>query len=159
MESGHPGPSRRQIQIPIPTPPSVVVDVYDQDTQGDSDLPGRHRDDDDESKVPSFELDLINIDIDEPDSSSLYAHRPPLLDPDARLQRTSSSSSLLCPPSPTSIPVVTMNSDEPVGNAVDAGSPKRNPFNFQTQVISTSPVKPVRLLSYLPAIQTMLTPQ
>jgi hypothetical protein len=137
MESGHPGPGRRKIQIPISTPPSVVVDVYDHDNEGDT------RDcDRDERVVPSFDPELISIDIDEPDS--LHIHRAS----NSHALRNSSTSNLLCPPTSTSI---AMNADEPsFGNAVDSSSTNtipspRNPFNFQTQVISTSPVKPVCL--------------
>ncbi|KAH6892006.1 cation efflux family-domain-containing protein [Thelonectria olida] len=135
MESGHPGPGRRKIQIPISTPPSVVVDVYDHDNERDT------RDcDRDERVVPSFDPDIISIDIDE--HNSLHVCHAS----DSHASRNSFGSNLLCPP--TSAPIAKMNADEPGdGNAVDPSSTNtvpspRNPFNFQTQVISTSPVKP-----------------
>ncbi len=49
----------------------------------------------------------------------------------------------LCPPSPGSSSA--MATEDSLAHGAPAAPAARNPFNFQTQVISTSPVKPVRV--------------
>ncbi|KAM6522652.1 cation diffusion zinc membrane transporter Zrg17 [Fusarium falciforme] len=119
--SSHPG-----AQLRIPAPPSLVV-------HGDSD--------DDISQNKRQSLIDINIqDEDEVEAESVPIQRQ--LNRDAALHN-SSTPNLLFPPSATgsssSLSLPTMGLEDEAGDS-SAAAPK-NPFNFQTQVISTAPVK------------------
>lgn len=119
--SSHPG-----AQLRIPAPPSLVV-------HGDSD--------DDISQNKRQSLIDINIeDEDDVEAESVAIQRQ--LNHDAALYN-SSAPSLLFPPSATasssSLSLPTMGLEDETGDS-SAAAPK-NPFNFQTQVISTGPVK------------------
>lgn len=155
MESGHPGrPSRRQVQIPISTPPRLVVDVYDQDQDHDEDHGHDHNHDynrnhDDHRGRYLNDPEPINIDIDvEPEPDALAIQRQLNRDSSKAL-RNSSTSNLLCPPSPTAAPTFAMGADgsdtgDAAGSSPATTASTPNPFNFKTQVISTGPVKSVR---------------
>ncbi|RTE74779.1 hypothetical protein BHE90_010753 [Fusarium euwallaceae] len=119
--SSHPG-----AQLRIPAPPSLVV-------HGDSD--------DDISQNKRQSLIDINIqDEDEVEAESIAIQRQ--LNRDAALYN-SSTPSLLFPPEATasssSLSLPAMGLDDEAGDS-SAAAPN-NPFNFQTQVISTAPVK------------------
>lgn len=125
--SSHPG-----AQLHIPAPPSLVVHS---DSDDDINQNKRHSlidiniQDEDEVEV-EVEVESIAIQRQLNHDAALYnASTPNLLFPPSA---TASSSSLSLP---------TMGLEDEAGDS-SAAAPK-NPFNFQTQVISTGPVKSV----------------